>query len=42
MTTQAWIMLIVTWSISLGFTARFLFRAMTQSSDEDDEDEDDA
>ncbi len=37
MTTQAWIMLIVTWSISLGFTARFLFRAMTRPADDEDD-----
>ncbi len=37
MTTQAWIMLMVTWSVTLGFTARFLYMAVTRPDDDEDD-----
>ena len=39
MTVAAWIMLIVTWSVVLGFTGRFLWLAMHRGGGDDDGDD---
>lgn len=38
MTAEAWIMLAVTWAITIGCTVRFLFTAVTRPVDEEKDD----
>jgi hypothetical protein len=37
MSTQAWIMLVITWTVTIAVTTSFLVRAATRPPDEDDE-----